>query len=67
MLDRLSDANAHKMYSDFLLEEPGEEDGTAIIDRLMGNTSEHYAEHLPWILALAEGVERREKTDVSGK
>lgn len=67
VLDGLSDADVHKMYSDFLPEEPGEEDGTPIIDRLVGNTSEHYAEHLPWILALVEGIERREKTDDSGE
>ena len=53
VLDGLSDADVHKMYSDYLPEEPGEEDGTPIIDRVVGNTSEHYAEHLPWILALA--------------
>jgi len=40
VLDRLSDANAHKMHSNFLLDEPGEEEGMPIIERVMGVPSE---------------------------
>jgi hypothetical protein len=67
VLDGLRDADVHKMYSDYLPDEPGEENGTPIIDRVLGNTSEHFAEHLPWILALAEGVEREEEANGSGE
>lgn len=54
ILDGLSDTDVHKMYSDFLPDEPGEEDSTPIIDRMVGNTSEHFVEHLPWIQKLAQ-------------
>ncbi|RLT38080.1 MAG: ClbS/DfsB family four-helix bundle protein [Chloroflexi bacterium] len=54
-LDELTDADLQKTYSHYLPDEPGDDDGSPIIDRLAGNTSEHFTEHLPWILALAVG------------
>ncbi len=53
VLDGLTDADLQRTYSHYLPDEPGDDDGSPIIDRLVGNTSEHYAEHLPWMLELA--------------
>lgn len=40
-------------YSHYLPDEPGEDDGTPILRRILGNTAEHYEEHRPWIEALS--------------
>ena len=41
-----------KPYSHYLPDEPGEDDGTPILRRILGNTAWHYEEHRPWIEAL---------------
>lgn len=41
-----------KPYSHYLPAEPGDDDGSPILDRVMGNTANHYAEHLPWMAAI---------------
>lgn len=63
----LSDEDLQKTYSHYLPDEPGDDDGSPISDRLVGNTSQHFAEHLPWILGLAEGVESQEEANGSGE
>ena len=52
-LGLLTDDDLHKPYRHFLPDEPGAGDGPLAINMLVGDTSEHFAEHLPWILALA--------------
>ena len=42
-----------KPYSAFLPDEPGDDDGSPILGRVGGNTAFHYAEHLPWMTAIA--------------
>lgn len=42
-----------KPYAHYLPDEPGDDDGHPILERVLGNTEEHYAEHLEWIEALA--------------
>ncbi len=43
-------------YSHFAPDEPGEETGRPVFGWVMGNSSHHYREHLPWIRAIAEGA-----------
>ncbi len=52
-LDALTFDELFKPYSHFLPDEPGDDDGSPIIGRLRGNTFGHYAEHLPWMTAIA--------------
>lgn len=42
-------------YSHFAPDEPGEETGRPVLAWVVGNSSGHYEEHLPWIRAIAEG------------
>ncbi len=64
-LDGLTDADLRKSYSYYLPDEPGADDGSRLIDRLVGNTSAHFTEHMPWILALAKVIERLEEANGS--
>ena len=43
-------------YSHFAPDEPGEEPGRSVFGWVVGNSSHHYHEHLPWIRAIAEGA-----------
>ncbi len=52
-LDALTFDDLFKPYSHFLPDERGDDDGSPIIGRLRGNTFGHYAEHLPWMTAIA--------------
>lgn len=52
-LARLSDDDLRLTYSDYLPDEPGEESGIPMLWRLDGNTASHYAEHRPYIAAIA--------------
>jgi hypothetical protein len=54
VLDTLTFDDLFEPYSHFLPDEPGDDDGSPIIGRLRGNTFGHYAEHLPWMTAIAE-------------
>jgi uncharacterized damage-inducible protein DinB len=38
-----------KTYSHYQPDEPGEDSGRPILDWVIGNTYEHYEEHLPWM------------------
>lgn len=49
-----------KPYSHFLPDEPGDDDGGPILDRVMGNTANHYAEHLPWMAAIVGSMTKYE-------
>jgi uncharacterized protein (TIGR03083 family) len=44
-----------KTYSHYQPDEPGEERGEPVIRWVVGNSSGHYLEHLPWIQRLAGG------------
>jgi hypothetical protein len=50
-LDRLSDEDLLKTYSHYQPDEPGDDSGDPILNWIMGNTYEHYAEHQAWIEA----------------
>lgn len=52
-LEPLSYDDLLRPYSHYLPDEPGEETGEPVLTRLLGNTTEHYAEHLGWIEDLA--------------
>lgn len=52
-IDALSDADLHKTYSYYQPQEPGEDSGQPILRWVVGNSSGHYREHLPWIQAIA--------------
>lgn len=47
-----SDADLMQTYSHYQPDEPGDESGAPIFGWMVGNTFEHYAEHLPWMQAL---------------
>ncbi|MAU10003.1 MAG: hypothetical protein CL607_09300 [Anaerolineaceae bacterium] len=49
LITRLSDADLQLPYSHYLPEEPGEDDGSPIFNRVYGNTAHHYREHLEWM------------------
>jgi hypothetical protein len=53
-LDGLTDADLLRTYSSFAPDEPGEETGAPIIGWIVGNSYEHYEEHLGWIRALLQ-------------
>lgn len=52
-LEPLTYEDLLKSYSHYLPNEPGDDDGSPIFERMLGNTEEHYDEHLAWIEALA--------------
>jgi hypothetical protein len=53
-LAQLTDEDLFKTYSYYQPDEPGEDSGRPILDWVMGNTYEHYAEHLEWIEGLLD-------------
>jgi hypothetical protein len=50
-IQSLSDDDLLRPYSDY---QPGTDIPDPVIERIMGNTYEHYEEHTPWIKALVE-------------
>lgn len=48
----LSNEDLRRTYAHFLPDEPGEEAGAPILDRLVGNTYEHYDTHRGWMETL---------------
>jgi hypothetical protein len=57
-LQGLTDADLLKTYSAFLPDEPGEDSGAPMLERIPGNTYEHYDDHRKWIAALIASAER---------
>jgi uncharacterized protein (TIGR03083 family) len=53
LLDTLSDEDLQKPYSHYLPDEPGKDDGSPIIDRVSGNTHEHFDTHRAYIERIA--------------
>ncbi len=53
VLDGLTDAELHKTYRHYLPDEPGEGEGPLALDIVYSDMGDHFAEHLPWIEALA--------------
>ena len=51
-MESLSTADLEKTYSHYQPDEPGEDSGRPIAAWIIGNGSGHYAEHLPWMLAI---------------
>ncbi len=51
-LNRLTDAELQKPYAHFLPDEPGDDGGQSILNRIGGNTYEHYDEHRGYIQSL---------------
>jgi hypothetical protein len=49
----MSDADLQRRYRSVLSDASGKGEGPAVIRVIIGDTIEHYAEHLPWIQALA--------------
>lgn len=49
LLSSLGDDDLRRTYSSYLPNEPGEDSGAPIIEWIIGDTSEHYAEHLQMI------------------
>lgn len=39
-------------YAHYLPDEPGEDDGSPILHKVLANTEEHYPEHLGWIAGI---------------
>jgi uncharacterized protein (TIGR03083 family) len=52
LLAGLTDADLQRPYGAYLPAEPGDGPGRPVIGYIMGNTVEHYQEHLPWIQSL---------------
>ncbi len=52
-LAKLSDADLQRGYSYYQPDFPGEESGRPIVGWIIGNSSGHYREHLPWIRDIA--------------
>jgi hypothetical protein len=57
-LDPLSDADLAKTHSFYQQEEWGGGSGKPAIHWVVGNSSGHYREHLPWIQAIAAQANR---------
>lgn len=56
LIDRvtaLSEADLQKTYSDYLPDEPGTDSGDPILWRINGNVGAHFADHIPWMRAIA--------------
>ncbi len=49
VLTGLSDADLYRPYNDYAGNEPLSNGSQAVIYHIVNNSSEHYAEHLPWI------------------
>lgn len=52
---KLSDADLLRTYSSFQPLEPGTDSGAPIIGWIMGNTADHYDEHIAWIRNIVVG------------
>lgn len=52
-VERLSGADLARTYSSFQPDEPGEDSGAPIVGWIMGNTADHYDEHIGWMKQLA--------------
>jgi hypothetical protein len=55
-LQPLSDADLRLPYRHYLPDEPADGDGPPAIDVIANNSARHFAEHLPWIEALADSA-----------
>jgi hypothetical protein len=55
LVDSLEPDDLLKTYSAYQPGEPGEDTGEPVLRWVVGNSSGHYLEHLPWIKRLATG------------
>lgn len=56
-VERLTDSDLARTYSSFQPDEPGEDSGAPIVGWIMGNTADHYDEHIGWMKQLVERAE----------
>lgn len=49
LLENLDEPDLQRTYSHYLSNEPGTDDGSPIIDRILGNTAHHYDLHRTYI------------------
>ncbi|MEX1252866.1 MAG: ClbS/DfsB family four-helix bundle protein [Dehalococcoidia bacterium] len=54
LLAALTDADLFKTYSHYQPNEPGKDSGAPIVKWIAGNTYEHYAEHVAWLMEHAQ-------------
>jgi hypothetical protein len=54
-VESMDDEALLRGYSYFAPDETGEETGRPVLGWVVGNSSGHYLEHLPWIREIAEG------------
>jgi uncharacterized protein (TIGR03083 family) len=55
VVDSLEPGDLLKTYSHYQPDEPGDDTGEPVLRWVIGNSSGHYLEHLPWIQRLASG------------
>lgn len=55
LVESLQPDDLLKPYSHYQPDEPGEDSGEPVLRWVVGNSSGHYLEHLPWIQRLAGG------------
>jgi hypothetical protein len=55
VVDSLGPDDLLRGYSHYQPDEPGEDSGEPVLRWVIGNSSGHYLEHLPWITQLARG------------
>ena len=55
LIESLGPDDLFKAYSHYQPDEPGDEPGDPVLRWVVGNSSGHYLEHLPWIRQLAGG------------
>ena len=53
LVESLGPDDLLKTYSHYQPDEPGEDSGEPVLRWVVGNSSGHYLEHLPWIRALS--------------
>jgi hypothetical protein len=55
LIESLGPDDLFKTYSHYQPDEPGDDRGDPVLRWVVGNSSGHYLEHLPWIQRLAGG------------
>jgi len=58
LVESMDAADLLRGYSHFAPDEPGEETGRPVLGWVVGNSSGHYLEHLPWMREIASPVSK---------
>jgi hypothetical protein len=56
LVDSMEAEDLLKTYSHYAPDEPGNDSGAPVLGWVVGNSSAHYEEHLPWIREIAGGA-----------